>query len=361
MYMKKRIGILTSGGDCPGLNATIRGVAKAVYEKMGKDAEIVGIHAGYYGLIHGEYHEMKPTDFSGILTMGGTILGTSRQPYSKMQVVGEDNIDKVENMKKNYKNMKLDCLLTLGGNGTHKTANLLSKEGLNVIGLPKTIDNDIFGTDVTFGFHTAVDTATDVIDKIHTTASSHKRVMLVEIMGNKAGWLTLYSGVAGGADIILIPEIPYNIDSVLKALEKREKKGRSFSIIAVAEGAMSVDEAKMKKKERMAQRAKLGQTTATQLIANEIAKSGNYETRVVISGHIVRGGSPSAYDRVLATQFGAYAAELISKDIYGVTVAMDNNMVTHNLLGDIAGVTKFVPPDSQMISVAKSMGISFGD
>lgn len=229
--MKKRIGILTSGGDCPGLNATIRGVAKAVYEKMGKDVEIIGIEDGYHGLIFGEYHEMKPSDFSGILTVGGTILGTSRTPYSKMQVVGEDNVDKVKNMKQNYKKMGLDCLLTLGGNGTHKTANLLANEGLNVIGLPKTIDNDIFGTDVTFGFHTAVDTATDVIDKIHTTASSHKRVMLIEIMGNKAGWLTLYSGLAGGADIILIPEIPYDIDSVMHAIEKRAAKAGRFPLL----------------------------------------------------------------------------------------------------------------------------------
>ncbi len=359
--MKKRIGILTSGGDCPGLNATIRGVAKAVYEKMGDDVEIIGIEDGYHGLIYGEYHKMKPSDFSGILTVGGTILGTSRTPYSKMQVIGEDNVDKVAAMKKNYKEMKLDCLLTLGGNGTHKTANLLSSEGLNVIGLPKTIDNDIFGTDVTFGFHTAVDTATDVIDKIHTTASSHRRVMLVEIMGNKAGWLTLYSAVAGGADIILIPEIPYDIDKIIKAIDRRANKGRAFSIIAVAEGAMSKDEAKLKKKQRAQLRAELGYKTATQQIADEIAKRSTYETRVVLSGHIVRGGSPSAYDRVLATQFGAYAADLIEKEIYGVTVAMVNNRITHNALKDIAGITKFVPTDHQMISVAKSMGVSFGD
>ncbi len=359
--MKKRIGILTSGGDCPGLNATIRGVAKAVYEKMGSDAEIIGIEDGYHGLIHGEYHKMKPSDFSGILTVGGTILGTSRTPYSKMQVIGEDNIDKVAAMKKNYKEMKLDCLLTLGGNGTHKTANLLANEGLNIIGLPKTIDNDIFGTDVTFGFHTAVDTATDVIDKIHTTASSHRRVMLVEIMGNKAGWLTLYSAVAGGADIILIPEIPYEMDKIMRAIDRRAENGRAFSIIAVAEGAMSKDEAKLKKKQRALARAELGYKTATQQIADEIAKRSTYETRVVLSGHIVRGGSPSAYDRVLATQFGAYAADLIAKEIYGVSVAMVNNRITHNALKDIAGITKFVPADHQMIAVAKSMGVAFGD
>ena len=233
--MAKRIGILTAGGDCPGLNATIRGVAKAMYQKM-DDVQMVGIVDGYKGLIEGEYHEMKPSDFSGILTQGGTILGTARTPYKSMKVV-ENEVDKVAQMKENYKRMKLDCLLTLGGNGTHKTANLLSQEGMNIIGLPKTIDNDIWGTDVTFGFHTAVDIGTEVVDRIHTTASSHKRVMVIEIMGNKAGWLTLYTGIAGGADIILIPEIPYDIKKVIKAVERRANDGKSFSIIAVAEGA----------------------------------------------------------------------------------------------------------------------------
>ena len=198
--MKKRVGILTSGGDCPGLNATIRGVAKALYARMGDNVEIVGIANGYSGLINGDYREMNEDDFRGILTLGGTILGTKRTPFKLMRVVEDDNIDKVAAMKKTYKAAKLDCLLCLGGNGTHKTANLLSQEGLNIIGLPKTIDNDIYGTDVTFGFHTAVDIATDVIDRIHTTAGSHSRVMCIEIMGNKAGWLTLYSGIAGGAD-----------------------------------------------------------------------------------------------------------------------------------------------------------------
>ncbi len=187
--MKKRVGILTSGGDCPGLNATIRGVAKALYARFGENVEIVGILNGYHGLITGEYKEMCEDDFRGILTLGGTILGTKRTPFKLMRVVEEDKIDKFAAMKKTYKDAKLDCLLCLGGNGTHKTANLLSQEGLNVIGLPKTIDNDIYGTDVTFGFHTA-DIATEVIDRIHTTAGSHSRVMCIEIMGNKAGWLT---------------------------------------------------------------------------------------------------------------------------------------------------------------------------
>lgn len=248
---KRRIGILTSGGDCPGLNATIRGAAKACYSLFGEDnVEIVGISNGFHGLIHNNCRIMKPEDFSGILTQGGTILGTKRTPYKMMQVIEADNIDKVAEMKATYKQQKLDCILTLGGNGTHKTANLLSEEGLNIIGLPKTIDNDIWGTDVTFGFHTAVDIATEVVDRIHTTATSHRRIMVIEIMGNKAGWLTLYSGIAGGADIILIPEIPYDIDKVIDACEKRAQSGKTFSIIAVAEGAMDIAEAAMKKKER---------------------------------------------------------------------------------------------------------------
>ena len=239
--MKKRVGILTSGGDCPGLNATIRGVAKALYARMGDNVEIVGILNGYHGLINGEYREMCEDDFRGILTLGGTILGTKRTPFKLMRVVEDDKIDKVAAMKKTYKDAKLDCLLCLGGNGTHKTANLLSQEGLNVIGLPKTIDNDIYGTDVTFGFHTAVDIATEVIDRIHTTAGSHSRVMCIEIMGNKAGWLTLYSGIAGGADVILLPEIPYDINVVADAVRRRAENGKAFSIVAVAEGAMSDD------------------------------------------------------------------------------------------------------------------------
>ena len=271
--MKKRVGILTSGGDCPGLNATLRGVAKALYQRMGEELEVIGISKCYSGQIGGEWRVMRPDEFSCILTVGGTILGTKRTPFKLMRVVGEDKVDKVAAMKKNYKEMKLDCLLCLGGNGTHKTANLLSQEGLNIIGLPKTIDNDIYGTDVTFGFHTAVDIATDVIDRIHTTAGSHSRVMCIEIMGNKAGWLTLYSGIAGGADIILLPELPYDIDRVCEAVERRAKKGSNFSILAVAEGAINTEEARMKRKDWMAKRAEAGLgTTATNRIAQAVQK-----------------------------------------------------------------------------------------
>lgn len=359
---KLRIGILTSGGDCPGLNAAIRGAARACYEKFGTDkVQIVGIQNGYYGLINNIAHEMEPDDFSGILTRGGTILGTKRMQFKMMSVIGEDNVDKVKAMKKTYKDQKLDCLLTLGGNGTHKTANLLSSEGLNVIGLPKTIDDDIYGTDVTFGFHTAVDTATDVIDRLHTTAASHSRLLMVEIMGNKAGWLTLYSGIAGGADIIIIPEIPYDTNKIVQALNKRAAMGRTFSIIAVAEGAYDVNEAKMKKKERAEKRAAQGYTTATARLAKDVQAATGIETRVCTPGHMLRGGSPSAYDRILATKFGVHAADLIEKEKFGYSVALINSSIGENKLSDVAGKTKFVRPDDQYVCAARALGISFGD
>ena len=356
--MKRRIGILTSGGDCPGLNAAIRGGTRAAYEMF--DAEIIGIHDGYRGLIEGDYSNMTRDQFSGILTLGGTILGTARTPFRNMRVIGDDKVDKVAAMKKTYKDLKLDCLVTLGGNGTHKTANLLSQEGLNVIGLPKTIDNDLFGTDFTFGFHTAMDIATGVIDRIHTTAASHGRTMVIEIMGNKAGWLTLYSGVAGGADVILIPEIPYSIEKVAKVVEKRAKNNKGFTIIAVAEGAMNKEEAKMKKKEREAKRA-AEHYSASADVSRQLVELVGVEARSVVPGHIQRGGSPSAYDRVLSTQFGVHAAELIRDGHFGVTVALKGNTITHNNLADIAGVPKLVPQDDQMVTIAKTMGISFGD
>lgn len=359
---KRRIGILTSGGDCPGLNATIRGVVKACYHLLGNDkVEFVGISDGFHGLIHGDCRVMEEREFHGILSLGGTILGTRRTPYKMMQVVEQDNVDKVAMMKKTYREQKLDCLLTLGGNGTHKTANLLAEEGLNIIGLPKTIDNDIWGTDVTFGFHTAVDTGTEVVDRIHTTAHSHSRIMVIEIMGNKAGWLTLYTGLAGGADIILIPEIPYHIDCVIDAVQKRADSGRSFSIIAVAEGAMDRAEAEMKKKDRVKKRADAGIITATGRIAKGIEEATGYETRTVTPGHMLRGGSPSAYDRVLATKFGARAAKLVQKEKYGYTVAKVDNEITENKLSDVTMKTKFVEMTDKNVIAARNIGISFGD
>ncbi|MDD2428001.1 MAG: ATP-dependent 6-phosphofructokinase [Eubacteriales bacterium] len=356
--MKKRIGILTSGGDCPGLNAAIRGVARAAYTMF--DADIIGIRGGYLGLIEGDFQEMNRSQFSNILTMGGTILGTSRTPFRDMRVVGEDQVDKVEQMKNNYAKMGLDCLVTLGGNGTHKTANMLSMEGLNIIGLPKTIDNDIYGTDFTFGFHTAVEIATDVIDRVHTTAASHSRVMVIELMGNKTGWLTLYAGIAGGADAILLPELPYDIREVAKVIERRASVGKNFTIIAVAEGAMDVKEAKMKRKQRDVKRAEEGCTNVSIRIAGQLEQMLNVVSRTVIPGHVQRGGTPCAYDRVLSTQFGVHAAQLISNGTYGVTVALKGERIVHNSLSDIAGVAKPVTANHHMVKTAKSMGISLG-
>mgnify|MGYP002589484362 CR=1 FL=1 len=256
--MIKRIGMLTSGGDCQALNATMRGVVKGLTNNV-DELEVYGFDDGYKGLIYGKYRMLTAKDFSGILTQGGTILGTSRQPFKLMRVPDENGLDKVEAMKQTYYKLCLDCLVILGGNGTQKTANLLREEGLNIIHLPKTIDNDIYGTDMTFGFQSAVNVATNAIDCIHTTASSHGRVFIVEIMGHKVGSLTLHAGVAGGADIILIPEIPYDIKKVTEAIQKRAKAGKRFTILAVAEGAISKEDAllpKKKYKEKLETRAK---------------------------------------------------------------------------------------------------------
>ncbi|MDY4799975.1 MAG: ATP-dependent 6-phosphofructokinase [Bullifex sp.] len=353
-----KIGILTAGGDCPGLNAVIRGFAKYVYNQI-PGAEIIGVQDGYRGLITGEVTKLKESDFSGILNIGGTILGTSRQPFKQMKVEDQNGESRLDQMVKNYKKNKFDLLVTLGGAGTHKTASLLADAGCNVIGLPKTIDNDIWGTDVTFGFHSALDIDTECIDRIHTTAASHGRTMLIEIMGNKVGWLTLYSGIAGGADIMLIPEIPYDPDEVCEMVTRRYESGKAFTIIAIAEGAMSRKEAQMKKAERLEARG--GEATATNILARYIQDKAGVETRTVVPGHIQRGGSPSPYDRLLSTELGSYAGKLVQEGNFGKTVAIINNQITYNRLSDIAGKTKYVDEDNQMIKIGRSIGISFGD
>jgi phosphofructokinase-like protein len=358
----KRIGILTSGGDCQGLNAAIRGVAKALYEEFPNEVEIYGIQDGYRGLIQGDYRLMQPSDFSGILTIGGTILGTSRQPFKMMRVVEEENsVDKVQSMKQTYEKIGLDCIVVLGGNGTHKTANLLSEEGLHVVTLPKTIDNDVWGTEMTFGFHSALNIATQVIDCIHTTATSHGRIFVVEIMGHKVGWLNLYAGIAGGADVILIPEIPYDIDRISEVVQKRSRAGKRFSILAVAEGALSVEEAQMKKKEFKAARAEMKYPAVSYRIADELSERTGHEIRVTIPGHFQRGGSPCAYDRVLSTRFGAAAASLIKEEKYGYMVALQKEKIVPVPLSDVAGKLKKVPADSEVVQSARDIGISFGD
>lgn len=356
----KRVGILTSGGDCQGLNAAIRGVAKALYEAF-DEVEIYGILEGYKGLIEGNWRKMKPEDFSGILTLGGTVLGTSRRPFKLMRVIEEDKIDKVAAMKATVRKLKLDCLVILGGNGTHKTANLLREEGVNVVTLPKTIDNDLWGTDMTFGFQSAVDIATEVIDCIHTTATSHGRVFIVEVMGHKVGWLTLHAGIAGGADIVLLPEIPYDIRRVGAAIERRRQQGKQFSILAVAEGALSKGEAKLSKKALAAKRAGESYPSVAYRIAAELEPYVGGETRVCVPGHFQRGGSPCAYDRVLATRLGATAAGLIAKEQYGVMCAVAGDDIVPMPLEEVAGKLKRVPPDCALIQRARDIGMTFGD
>ena len=355
-----RIGMLTSGGDCQSLNASMRGVAKALYEKL-KDVEIVGFLEGYKGLMYGNYRKLEPRDFSGILTEGGTIIGTSRQPFKLMRVPDSEGRDKVKLMKDTYKKLKLECLVILGGNGTHKTANLLREEGLNIVTLPKTIDNDIYGTDITFGFQSAVNIASNAIDCIHTTAASHGRVFIVEVMGHKVGWLTLYAGIASGADIILIPEIPYDINKVVNAIEKRTKEGKRFSILAVAEGAISKEDAALPKKKLKEKRANSKYPSISYEIGDKINELTGQEIRVTIPGHTQRGGSPCPYDRALSTRFGAAAANLIINKEYGYMVGMKNGAIVKVPLAEVAGKLKLVDPKASIIKEAKLIGISFGD
>ena len=356
-----RIGMLTSGGDCQALNAAMRGVVKGLFQAR-KDVEIYGFEEGYKGLIYSNFRMLKAEDFSGILTVGGTILGTSRQPFKLMRVPDENGLDKVEAMKHTYHKLSLDCLVILGGNGTHKTANLLREEGLNVVTLPKTIDNDLWGTDMTFGFHSAVEVATDTIDRIHTTATSHNRVFIIEIMGHKVGWVTLYAGIAGGADIILLPEIPYDMDVIAEAIDKRAKSGKKFTIIAVAEGAISKEDAAMSKKE-LKEKKKNGVVypSVAYEIGAKIQEVTGSEVRVTVPGHMQRGGEPCPYDRVLATRLGAAAAELIINEEYGYMAALKNNEITKVPLSEVAGKLKTVDPNCSMIKEAKRIGISFGD
>ena len=355
-----RIGMLTSGGDCQALNAAMRGVAKTLYNS-GEDVELYGFLNGYQGLIHGRFRLLTYDDFSGILTKGGTFLGSSRTPFKMIQVIEEDGIDKVAAMKQTYYKLQLDVLVILGGNGTHKTANLLSEEGLNVVTLPKTIDNDLWGTDMTFGFQSAVDIATDCIDMIHTTAASHGRIFIVEIMGHKVGWLPLNAGMAGGADIILIPEIPYDLDKVAEKIKQRHDRGASFTILAVAEGAISKKDAKLSKKEYKEKMANYKYPSVSYEIAEAIQNKTGHEVRVTVPGHMQRGGAPDPYDRVFASRLGAEAGKLILKKEYGYMVAYKNREIVKVPLSEIAGKLKYVSPDASIIKEAKMLGVNFGD
>lgn len=356
----KRIGMLTSGGDCQALNAAMRGVVKSL-TCSGEPVEIYGFLDGYRGLIYGDFRMLTGSDFSGILTKGGTILGSSRTPFKSITEPDENGLDKVEAMKQNYYKLQLDCLVILGGNGTHKTANLLREEGLNVVTLPKTIDNDLYGTDMTFGFQSAVDIATNAIDCIHTTADSHGRIFIVEVMGHKVGWLTLNAGMASGADIILIPEIPYDIDKIIEAIDARHARGSKFTILAVAEGAISKEKANMSKKELKEAMKNNPYPSVSYEIAAMIEKKTGREVRVTVPGHMQRGGSPCPYDRVFASRLGSEAGELILKGEYGFMVGIRNREIVKVPLEEVAGKLKMVDPEASIIHEAKMLGISFGD
>ena len=361
MKRSTKIALITSGGDCQGLNAAIRGVGKSLFQRM-DNVEIYGMYDGYRGLIEGDYKFMEPQDLSGILTEGGTILGTSRQNYVPGKDIVDDNGNSViPSMLQTYNRLNLDCLVIMGGNGTQKSAKLIADAGMNVITLPKTIDNDIWGTDTTFGFQSAVDIATNVIDYIHSTASSHSRIFVVELMGRDAGWLTLNAGIGSGADVILIPEIPYDLNKVAELIEERNRQGKRYSIIACAEGTVSVDDIKLDEEASRRKRENSRHSTVSYEIADRLEKLTGKEARVTVPGHYQRGGPPCPYDRVLATQFGVAAADLIINKQYGRMVAVQGGQIVSIPLEDAASKTKFLPVDHPMIQVARKMGISLGD
>ena len=350
-----KIGMLTSGGDCQGLNAALRGVAKTLFNTV-PGVEIYGIQDGYRGLMEEIWRRMEPHEFSGILREGGTILGTSRQPFKKMREIYDNNMDKLDVMLRNYNKAGFDALVILGGNGTHKTANALSQGGVNVVTLPKTIDNDIYGTDYSFGFDSAVTKASDVLDALHSTAASHGRIFVVELMGNKVGWITLYAGIAGGADAILLPEIAYSVESVLDMIEKRNQAGRNFSIIAIAEGALSKEQAAMPKKER-----KNSAVSAGAYLVQKLSESVEQEVRLVLPGHFQRGGEPTPTDRVLCSRLGAEAGRLIVEKKFGNMVALKNNAIVPVPLEQVAGKQGTIPHDCEILEQVRLLGISLGD
>lgn len=364
--MTQSIGILTSGGDTPGLNAAIRGVGKACLSHYGM--HIIGFRDGFRGFMENRTMALEGEALSGILTLGGTILGTSRDKPHKMPINGR-LVDMTETIVANYHANHLDCLVCLGGGGTMKNALRLQQAGLNVVTLPKTIDNDVALTDTTFGFDTALGIATDAIDRLHSTAHSHHRIIVVEIMGHRAGWLALGAGIAGGADVILIPEIPYDVETVADAIKARKRKGKHFSIVAVAEGALSRQEfteqqataAKKKEKKVIVAQPETLYAERTLRLAQQLEQLTGLEARVTILGHLQRGGTPSAADRLLATRLGTAAADLIQHKQYGFMVAARGEMSEPVRLEDVAGQVKTVPPEHPWVASARRVGTSFGD
>ena len=374
--MTKSIGILTSGGDCPGLNAAIRAVGKTAVHKYGWT--VVGFQNGFRGLMENRTVPLDGDALSGLLTVGGTILGTSRDKPHKMPV-GSKVLDMTDAMVEVYRQNHLDALVCLGGGGTAKNAYRLVQKGLNVINLPKTIDNDIAGTDISFGYDTALGIATEAIDRLHSTAHSHHRIVVVETMGHKTGWLALGAGIGGGADVILIPEIPYDVDVITKALRQRVRRGKHFSIVAVAEGALPMqateefqadEKPKGKKKKNGSDAAKgiapsigpdHGGADHALRLAQQLEEITGLESRVTILGYVQRGGTPTPADRVLATRLGTACADFIAKETFGVLVAARGEDVEAVPLQDVIGRLKTVPHDHPWIKCARQIGICMGD
>jgi len=369
--MSKMIGILTSGGDSPGLNAAIRGVGKALLGRY--DMKVIGFRDGFRGMMENRTQLLDSAMLSGILTLGGTILGTSRDKPYAMPIAGK-LMDMTDVIVDNYRKHHLDALVCLGGGGTQKNAYHLMKQGLNVITLPKTIDNDVAMTDVSFGYDTALGIATEAIDRLHSTAHSHHRILVLELMGNKAGWLALGAGIAGGADVILIPEIPYDVKKVAAAIMRRSHNGQGFSIVAVAEGAISREVAaklakegknkggkKNTQKQQAQERVAESRPGNSLYLAQQLEKLTGLESRLTILGYLQRGGTPSAGDRLLATRLGTACADLINKGEFGVMVAARGDGVKPVALKDVVGKRKTVPLDHDWIESARSVHTCFGD
>ncbi|MFQ5681331.1 MAG: 6-phosphofructokinase [Candidatus Omnitrophota bacterium] len=339
--MTKKIAVLTGGGDCPGLNPVIRAVVR---QGLNLGYEVVGIRNGWKGMIDKDTIALDLASVSGILPKGGTILGTSRtNPYKDPK-----DIEKVRN---NYRALGLTCLIAVGGEDTLGVAAKLSREGLNVVGVPKTIDNDLSATDFTFGFDTAVNIATECIDRLHTTAESHHRIIVVEVMGRHSGWIAAYSGIAGGADMILVPEIPIDMDEVIASIKKRHSRGKTFSIIVVAEGAKFACGAEMRQEEKLDAFGHVRLGGVGEALGKEIEKRTGYETRISVLGHIQRGGTPTAFDRVLGTRFGVRAVELVEKGEFGLMVSLQGNKIVPVPIQD--GVAKLKTLDKGLYDIAK--------
>ncbi len=351
---RKLVGVLTAGGDCPGLNAGIRAVGKAAHRL---DMEVIGFLDGFRGLVENRFIRLDNSRLSGILATGGTILGTSRDKPHKMMISGTDTVDMRPLAIENYHTNHLDALVCLGGDGTQRNAYRLSREGLNIVTLPKTIDNDVAKTDTTFGFDTAMTIAAEAIDRLHTTADSHHRVIIVEIMGHTAGWLALGAGIAGGADVILIPEIPYRPESVAEAILERERMGKRFSIVAVAEGARTVKE--QEQGEEPAEDAILHSRGSR--LAQRLEELTGIDARFTALGHLQRGGTPTPYDRLLATRLGTRCAQLINEGVSNVMVAIRKDKCKPVPLKKVAGTRKIIPMDHSWIQSARLVGTSFGD